>query len=245
MWKASRSADIDFQALVSRPGGIVQVGDMAGLERLDWKNQTVSNMQDQNFMTQMFQMGSGVTNVSAGLGGAGTPDTASGTEMLSNAAGQRIALKIFLSNELLIGPLASMVLSLDKQLMPEEKAVRVLGTNSVMSVLRNDLADRDFDVYPVPMNVLGSINSQIRDMTNVMQVQGSINPQWALPYAEKIAKMFGLKDPRIFQSMMPVQQMMQEGAVDPMNPMGKSGAPMMPTAPMPENVQGGMGGYLQ
>ena len=246
MWKASRTADIDFPALVARPGGIVLVGDMLGLERLDFKNQTVSNMQDQNFMTQLFQMGSGVTNVSAGLQGGNTPETAAGTEMLSNAAGQRIALKIFLANDLLIGPEANMILSLDKQLLPDEKAIRVLGTNSSMKILRNDLADKDFDVYPVPMNALGSTSAQIRDMTNVMQVQGSINPQWALPYAERIAKIFGLKDPRIFQSMQPAVDVLQEeAAAGNMQPMGRGGAPL-PMGPMsPEQVPGGTGGMLR
>lgn len=246
MWKASRNADIDFQALVARPGGIVMVGQMDGLERLDFKNQTVSNIQDQNYLTQIFQMGSGVTNLSGGLQGGNTPETLGGTELLTNAAGQRIALKIFLANELLIGPLASRVLSLDKQLMPEEKSVRVLGTGSLLKVLRQDLYDKDFDVYPIPMNVLGSPQTQIRDLANVMQVVGSINPQWAAPYAEKINQLAGLKDPRLMSSMMPAMDLMQQNAQTPnASPEGKSGIPMAPGPMTPEQMPMGTGGLLR
>lgn len=249
MWAATRNADIDTQTLVSRPGGIILGNDIteASLRRLDWKNQTVSNIQDQNFMTQLFQMGSGVTNLSAGLQGANTPETASGTELLTSSAGTRIALKLFLTNLLFIGPLAKMVISLDKQLLPEEKSIRILGTQNFLKVLRQDLAGaKDFDVNPIPVNVMGSVQTQMRDLTNVLQVVGSIPPgnPMTQPFVDRLIKMSGLKDPRLFTSMEPAVDVLQQemATAGQANPMGRGGA-MLPKGPLtPEQVPGGTGG---
>lgn len=242
MWLAARGADVAVNSLISRPGGVILAGDVNQVQRLEPKNQTPSMIADQNFLLQLAQMGAGVSNLSAGVQGANTPDTATGTELLIGAAGKRIALKMFLFTMVTLKILGRHLVSMNQAFLPPEKLIRVVGEGtdvSFLAIRRDAVAGRNFDVTPVPSVIFGGANFQVRELTNLLGILlgrfAQVNPVQVnpKPILDRIMSLAGIQDTRILESQDMAQGLLQQGFADN----AKQNGSTRPTSPLsPQNT---------
>ena len=129
MWKVSNNADVDESELVWRPGGVVHVNDMTGVEPLEVTDVTGSSYNEETLIKGDIQQTSGISDYTAGQGNqskALANDTATGIALLQEAGSVRLKTKLE-NVENGIKKFGEMLLSLEQQYTDQALVIRVVG----------------------------------------------------------------------------------------------------------------------
>lgn len=124
MWIVSKLAGIDYQTLVSKPGGIVLANDINGIKAHEKQNITQDSILELNMIKQDIQDTTGVTNE---IRGASTGNQTA-TETLSNTqeANQRFADKIN-NLEITLKDIGEWMVALNKAFLTSATEIRIVG----------------------------------------------------------------------------------------------------------------------
>jgi len=125
MWIVSKLAGIDYQTLVSKPGGIILANDINGIKAHEKQNITQDSILEINMIKKDIQDTTGVTNEVRGGANNGNQTA---TETLSNTqeANQRFSDKIN-NLEITLKDLGEWMVALDKAFLTESTEIRILG----------------------------------------------------------------------------------------------------------------------
>jgi len=155
MWLLQRGAVDDLRQLRSRPGGVIIVNDINGLQPLPAPDVTSSSYQEEDKIKLDIQNTSGVSDYIRGAMSS-QKQTATEVQIKSEQSSSRFEFNFKLMAEMGIKQIARFVLQLDQQLIDRERTVRILGKNGVEFIRINpDEISGDFDLYPCvdPMKI--------------------------------------------------------------------------------------------
>ncbi len=148
MWMAQRGAIDDERQLVSRPGGIIVVNDIAGVQPLPTPDVTASSYEEEKLIKLDIQNVSGISDYIRGLP-TSNRETATEIQIKTTQASNRFEFTFKLMAEMGIKRIAEMILLLDKQFLEEEKVIRVLKSDGVnFEPIYPEQLDKDYDLIP-------------------------------------------------------------------------------------------------
>lgn len=148
MWLLQRGALDDLRQLHSRPGGVIVVNDINGLQPLPSPDVTSSSYQEEDNIKNDMQNTSGVSDY---IRGSQTTyrHTATEVKIKSDQSNTRFEFNFKLMAEMGLKRIAGMVIQLDQQFMDQERTVRLIGKNGVEFVkISPDEISGNFDLIP-------------------------------------------------------------------------------------------------
>ena len=125
MWIVSKLAGIDYQTLVSKPGGIILANDINGIKAHEKQNITQDSILEINMIKGDIQNTTGVNDYIKGQQTSGN-DTATETLSKTNEANQRFSEKIN-NLEISLKDLGEWMVALNKAFLTESTEIRILG----------------------------------------------------------------------------------------------------------------------
>lgn len=155
MWLLQRGAMDDLRQLRSRPGGVIIVNDINGLQPLPSPDVTASSYNEEEKIKLDIQNTSGVSDYIRGAMSS-QKQTATEVQIKSEQSSGRFEFNFKLMAEMGIKQIARFVLQLDQQLIDRQRSVRILGINGVEFIRINpDEISGNFDLYPCvdPMRI--------------------------------------------------------------------------------------------
>lgn len=148
MWLLQRGALDDLRQLHSRPGGVIVVNDLSGLQPLPSPDVTSSSYQEEEIIKNDMQNTSGVSDY---IRGSHTPyrHTATEVKIKSDQSNTRFEFNFKLMAEMGLKKIAGMVIQLNQQFMDRERTVRVTGRNGMefIRISPEEIAG-NFDLIP-------------------------------------------------------------------------------------------------
>lgn len=183
MYKIRKGAGIDPRQLVSRPAGFVDVETMGDIEQLRTADTTPTGFNMLNTLSGMFQQGTRVSAVRAGL--AGGSDTATEAEIQqSNADTVTSAVKD--NFEQALSEIGTMVLKLNIQNMQSNASIRIFDPELIAELQDEYDSDRLDDDQIEEVKMTGTLGGYELDAEMQQEVieEGRIKPQ-ALTMGDK------------------------------------------------------------
>lgn len=171
MWKVLRGANLDFNQLRSRSGGVVEVDDMADIEPIEFPHITGDAYHEDEQIRSDIDMTAGVHDYTRG----GSPDrreTATTASILSEAANERFKLKVTLMEDLGLRRLGEWLVALNQQFIDEERVISINGAKGleVFEVAPNRLLG-DYDIIAIGSAVepVANPDSRLNTLLNLYQ----------------------------------------------------------------------------
>lgn len=148
MWLLQRGAVDDLRQLQSRPGGIITVNDINGIQPLPAVDVTASSYREEEKIKLDIQNTSGVSDYIRGIL---TPNRQTATEVRikSEQSSSRFEFNFKLMAEMGIKETASQMIQLNQQFIDRERTVRILGERGFEFVkVSPEEISGSFDLYP-------------------------------------------------------------------------------------------------
>ena len=148
MWLLQRGALDDLRQLHSRPGGVIVVNDLNGLQPLPSPDVTSSSYQEEEKIKNDIQNTSGVSDY---IRGSQSNDRHTATEVRikSEQSNTRFDFNFKLMAEMGLKRIAQLVIKLDQQFIDEERTIRIIGKEGVkfVKIAPEEIAG-EFDLIP-------------------------------------------------------------------------------------------------
>jgi hypothetical protein len=151
MWKLSKTADVDEYELVSRPGGIIHTGDMAGIEPIETPDVTNSSYTEEENIKYDIQQATGVSDYYAkGVGGDSvTNRTATGAKLVVEETNTRVKFKMKYLDDALQA-LGTKWHARNEQFIDSDQVLRITGASGTKFVkLSPQDIQGDYDIIAV------------------------------------------------------------------------------------------------
>lgn len=125
MWLLDPTKLVDGEEFIPEPDNVIQVTDLNAVKPLDTQDVTASSYKELQEWHSLVQYVSGVTDYSRGSGNEAVNDTATGIELLQQAANARFAFKIQMFEKLMLEPIGHFYIEHNRQFINEERAVEI------------------------------------------------------------------------------------------------------------------------
>jgi hypothetical protein len=147
MWLVANGANVDENELVSDVGGIIHTDKIEGVQPLYAPEIPNSSYREETLIKADIQQTTGITDYTKGVASdALANETATGISMMQEAGNARLKLKM-MNIEAGIRQLGQLTISLSKQFITEEMAIRILGDGEVQWLLvKPDELKDNFDL---------------------------------------------------------------------------------------------------
>ncbi len=130
MWKVENGANVDEDELVSDVGGIIHTDKMDGVEPLYSPDIPNSSYREETLIKADIQQTTGITDYTKGVASDSLAnETATGISLMQEAGNARLKLKM-MNIEEAIRQMGELIISLSKQFVTEDMAIRILGQGS-------------------------------------------------------------------------------------------------------------------
>lgn len=127
MWLVLNGANVDENELVSDVGGIIHTDKLEGVQPIYSPEIPNSSYREETLIKADIQQATGVTDYTKGIASeALANETATGISMMQEAGNSRLKLKM-MNIEAGIREIGSLTISLSKQFITEDMAIRILG----------------------------------------------------------------------------------------------------------------------
>lgn len=148
MWLLQRGALDDLRQLHSRPGGVIVVNDINGIQSLPSPDVTSSSYQEEEKIKLDIQNTSGVSDYIRGVVNY-TKQTATEVSIKSEQSSNRFEFNFKLMAEMGVKNIAQQVIQMDQQFIDRERTIRILGDRGVefVQIFPDDIAG-NFDLIP-------------------------------------------------------------------------------------------------
>lgn len=194
MWKVSNTAGVNFETLVSYPGGVVTVNDMAGVEPLEQREIPASGRAQREYLNSVLQAATGVGDYTRGMNSPGMSDTVGGITALVEEANMRFSLKIKILQMTTISKFAEYLFKLDKIFMKSATLpIRLQGDKGRgwLDIDMDNLSGM-YDFKPVGISMIGNKLARQNTIIRVLEVLAKSPPIPAL--AKQILDEFEFKN---------------------------------------------------
>ena len=183
MWKVLSNSEINPEQLVSRPGGVIVVDDMAEIEPLPVEDVTASAYAEEVEIKRDIDRTMGVYNYARGET-TDRRETATTASILSNAANERFEMKVRLMEDMGLRRLGLMLIQLNQQYIDRERVIRIVGEDGVyfQTVTPEDITG-EFDVMPIGSTVEPIVNKDTR-LAQLLNLYSNIKDS---PYIDQAA----------------------------------------------------------
>jgi len=127
MWLVANGANVDEDELVSDVGGVIHTDDINGVVALQVPEIPNSSYREETLIKADIQQTTGITDYTKGVSSdALANETATGISLMQEAGNSRLRLKM-MNLEYAIKRVGELFVSLNKQFVTEEMAIRVAG----------------------------------------------------------------------------------------------------------------------
>lgn len=182
---ADREANIDFDQMKSRPGGIVFVDKEPNERLLDKVQQVKFARVDANNIIQMaineIQEVTGAGRLAQGTYESGAVRNTSQQQGLLQQSNKRFIGKVVTFEEMFLKPFVRQLYGLIQQYVSEDTVVNMIGSEDdlkYVKVASTDIA-RDLDFYPVGSRQLVELEQAVHQMNNFLAIVSG-DPQSAM-----------------------------------------------------------------
>lgn len=129
MWLVLNGANVDENELVSDVGGIIHTDKLEGVQPIYSPEIPNSSYREETLIKADIQQATGVTDYTKGMASeALANETATGISMMQEAGNSRLKLKM-MNIEAGIREIGKLTISLSKQFITDDMAIRILGDN--------------------------------------------------------------------------------------------------------------------
>jgi hypothetical protein len=174
MYKILRSANIDPDQLVSRPGGFVEVDNPDDLTEITFTDVTQSAYNEEQVIKADMDKTDGVYDYTRGAP-SNRRETATTATIMSDSSNERFKLKILLMEQMWLVPLGKQLASLNQQYYDKDKLISLVRDNEIFSVsVTPDLLSGEFEFMALGSAVDPVYNKQLRQQ-NLLQMFGVMN----------------------------------------------------------------------
>lgn len=239
MFFVSKSANVDLEQLVSRPGGYIELNNIEGIREFATGDVAASSYQEENMLKEDIQFTTGLSDQMRGAEGKSS-HTATALNMLQEAANVRITMALKLWEIMFLRKMGEQAYQLNQQFIDDEVVFR--ATNLPGRPITKASVEEIQGVYDV-MPVAGStdpFNEQVKvqELTTLFNLTQNMPGVNSLKILEMLLKSMGVHDTEQILSAQAVEQMGQppQPAAGPNNggqvlgPNGQPAAPQMPVA---------------
>lgn len=252
MWKVGKTGDVDEHELVSRPGGVIHVGQMDALEPFETPDVTQSSYREEEAIKYDIQQGTGISDFYAkGVGNDSVANrTATGAKLITEETNNRVKFKMKFLDDALEN-LGTKWHARNEQFIDSTIALRITGAGGtkIVKLSPQDVAG-DYDIIPVsgstePINKQAQVTQYInwyQQMVNTYPIWGrQVQVNWH-EIVTDFSQKFGINNlDKIFPAASPPLQPGQalNGATGVM-PQQSEMPGMTPAESMPQGqIQGG------
>lgn len=194
MWLIQRGAIDDLRQLRSRPGGVIIVNDMNGIQPLPAPDVTSSSYMEEDKIKMDIQNTTGVSDYIRGVMSS-ERQTATEVQIKSEQSASRFEFNFRLMAEMGLKRIARMVIQLDQQFIRKERVIRILGDQGpVFNRVTPEQIVGNFDLIPSvdPSGIHeAEKKKQIMSVYSALAGNPSVN---ARALAKKILETFEIPD---------------------------------------------------
>lgn len=173
---ADREANIDFDQMKSRPGGIVFVDKEVNERLLDKVQQVKFAKVDASNVINMaiseIQEVTGAGRMSQGTYESGAVRNTSQQQGLLQQSNKRFSGKVVTYEEMCLKPFVRMLYGMIQQFITDDMVVNMIGSEDDLKYVRVTAADiaRDIDFYPVGSKQLIELEQAVHQMNNFLAI---------------------------------------------------------------------------
>lgn len=178
MWKVGSTAGVDYETLISYPGGVVIADQIEEVQPLPQQDLPASFFKKREDLMQDLQRITGVTDYSRGANAEGMSDTATGITSLIEEANMRFSLKIKIIQNTAVREFAEHLFRLDQLFIKDmQLPVRIQGDEAIewMRINPDNLRGM-FDFKPIGVSMIGSKMARQNTLLKVLGVLSQAPP---------------------------------------------------------------------
>ena len=229
MWKVSATAGVDYETLVSYPGGVVVADDIDAIQPLKSPDlpQSFFNKREQHLAD--IQSITGVTDYAKGANAPGMSDTVGGITALIEETNMRFGLKIRILQMTAIASFAEKLFLLDKMFIKDyQLPVRLQGQEGIEWLRINpDNLGGMYDFKPVGISLIGNKLARQNAYIRLVEVFSKMPPIPAL--AEALLDEYEVKNKaEVMTQLMQLWGMQQQQQQAQQQGGGQVSAPVQP-----------------
>ncbi len=246
MWKVVRSAHINFDDLVSRPGGYIEVNQLSDIEPLVTQDVTQNAIAVVNDFIRFAELATGITDLFRGEEPGSSRFPATSVALLQRSSGRRFGLPVR-GNRQSIVEVMGMLHELNSEYVTGERVARIVGVDGGVEFPRIDealLRETYADFIPVGKAAGGNRDVMLRTLQEIDQSWSERPELGQNGRRELMQRIMALADVPAIGKVVPTPEPQAAGA----NPLaellesvrgrlGAGGAPLSPT-PSPDQVGG-------